>query len=124
MAYRGSINRRKIGAVYEDMAVNYLEKSGYKILERNYGNSYGEIDIIAKKDEVIVFVEIKFRSNNRYGDPLEAVNLHKQHKIIRVAQYYYIKNGYSENVPCRFDVIAIYGDGTIRHEENAFEVRG
>lgn len=117
------INRRKIGKTYEDMAVLYLEKCGYEILERNYRNSYGEIDIIAKKDEVIVFTEIKFRSDNSHGDPLEAVDSHKQHKITKVALYYYVKKGYSENVPCRFDVIAIYGDGTIRHEENAFEMK-
>lgn len=117
------INKRKIGADYESLAVRYLKECGYEILERNYRNSYGEIDVIAKKNEFIVFTEIKFRADNAYGDPLEAVDLRKQHRIIKVALYYYMRKGYSQNVPCRFDVIAIYGDGTIRHEQNAFEMR-
>lgn len=114
-------NKRKIGSYYEEIAIKYLREQGYEILEQNYRNSYGEIDIIAKRDNVIIFAEIKYRTSNLYGDPLEAVDKRKQHRITQVALYYYMKNGYSEEkVPCRFDVIAIYGDGKIRHEINAF----
>lgn len=116
------MNKRQVGTQYEDMAAEYLAEHGYEIVERNYRNAYGEIDMIAKKDGVIIFTEIKFRTTNLWGDPLEAVDRHKQHQIIQVALYYYMKHGYSEDMPCRFDVIAIYGDGTIRHEQNAFEM--
>jgi putative endonuclease len=115
------VNKRKLGAIYEDVAVKYLKEHNYRILERNYRNSYGEIDIIASKNSVIIFTEIKFRTTNINGDPLEAVDFRKQRRISRVAMYYYVTHDYSEDVPCRFDVIAIYGDGTIRHIENAFE---
>jgi putative endonuclease len=70
---------------------------------------------------VIVYVEIKFRSSDRYGDPLEAVDVRKQKRISRVAAYHYARYGAQDAKPCRFDVIGIYGNGCIRHIENAFE---
>ena len=64
--------------------------------------------------------ECKYRSSSKFGDPLEAVNLHKQQKICHTAVNFCVKYGYV-NYPCRFDVIAIYKDGTIKHIKNAFE---
>ncbi|MSS63991.1 YraN family protein [Velocimicrobium porci] len=121
LAKNTRLNKRKIGTKYEEIAVCYLISKGYKIIERNYRNLYGEIDILAKKDSTLLFFEVKFRSDGSYGDPLEAVNHWKQKRISKAALYYYAKNGYAKNLPCRFDVIAIYGDGTINHIENAFE---
>ena len=118
------MNKRKTGAEYENLAAQYLKEQGYTILKQNYRNRFGEIDILAKKDEVLVFVEVKFRSTNACGAPLEAVDMRKQRKISRTALYYYAGHGYEENIPCRFDVIAIYGDGRIQHIENAFEFQG
>ena len=115
------MNTRKTGAEYEAMAARYLKEQGYQILERNYKNRFGEIDILAKKDPELVVVEVKYRSTSCHGDPLEAVDARKQRKICHTASYYYMMHGIAENVPCRFDVIAIYGDGTLRHEKNAFE---
>lgn len=115
------MNTRKTGAEYEELAAHYLKEQGYLILERNYRNRFGEIDILAKKDAQLVIVEVKYRSTAEHGDPLEAVDTRKQKKICRTASYYCMMHGIMENVPCRFDVIAIYGDGTLRHEENAFE---
>lgn len=115
------INKREIGARYETNAVEYLVHKGYRIIERNYRISYGEIDIIAKKDTVLVFFEIKFRRSESYGSPLEAVDTKKQRKICKTALYYYSTHGYSDNIQCRFDVIGIYGDGSIQHIENAFD---
>ena len=76
---------------------------------------------MAKKDGTLVFVEVKFRSGAGYGDPFEAVDPKKRRQICRTALYYYKKRGYSTDRACRFDVIAVYGDRTIRHMENAFD---
>lgn len=114
------LNKRQIGADYEERAVAYLEGKGYHILERNYQNRYGEIDIIAKdKDGVVVYFEIKFRRNSRYGEPVEAVDARKQKKICKTALYHYSGHGYMD-CSCRFDVIGICGE-QIEHIEHAFE---
>lgn len=121
----GRVNKRQLGLEYEECAAEYLEAKGYQILARNYQNQYGEIDIIAKdsKDE-IVYCEIKFRRNNQYGEPIEAVDIRKQRRICKTALYHYARYVYMENQSCRFDVIGIYGDGAIKHIENAFEYKG
>ena len=118
------MNKRLIGAEGETAAVRYLEEHGYQIIKRNYRNRYGEIDIIAELGNVLVFVEVKYRRAGDYGDPLEAVDIRKQRRISKAALYYYSGYGHGWNRPCRFDVVAIYGDGTIRHVENAFEFQG
>lgn len=117
----GEKNKREIGSRYEQKAVSFLEQKGYLVLETNYHNRYGEIDIIADNDGTLVFVEVKYRTSNQYGDPLEAVDQWKQRRICRSALYYCSKQADGVEVPCRFDVIAIYGDHRIRHIENAFE---
>ena len=118
------LNKRQVGTKYETIAAEYLMEKGYKILARNYRNYYGEIDIIAERDGILVYVEIKYRKSAKYGDPLEAVDIRKQRRISRCAAYHYAGYGATRNMPCRFDVIAIYGDGSMRHIENAFEYRG
>lgn len=119
------VNKRQLGIEYEERAVEYLKKKGYQILARNYQNQYGEIDIIAKDEKGgIIYCEIKFRRNNQYGEPIEAVDVQKQRKICKTALYHYARYGYEENQPCRFDVIGIYGDGSIKHIEHAFEYQG
>ena len=115
------MNNRRVGAEKEETAVAYLMNKGYIILKQNYRTTYGEIDIIAKRDSMLVFCEIMYRSGNDYGDPLAAVDRRKQKRISRVALYYYTEQGITEDTPCCFDVIGIYGDGTIRHIENAFD---
>lgn len=114
-------NKREIGGRYEQEAVSFLERKGYLVLETNYRNRYGEIDIIAGKDGLLVFVEVKYRSSSQYGDPLEAVDRWKQRRICRSALYYCSKQADGMEVPCRFDVIGIYGNHQIQHIENAFE---
>lgn len=118
------MNKRRIGAEWETAAARYLEEHGYRIIKRNYRNRYGEIDIIAECGNILVFAEVKYRSAEAYGDPLEAVDIHKQRRICKAALYYYSGYDHGWNRPCRFDVIAIYGDGTIHHVENAFEFQG
>ena len=113
------MNKRQTGAEYEVKAEEYLLGCGYKILERNFRNRSGEIDLIAKKDEQIHFVEVKYRTTSDFGNPLEAVDFRKQNQIRKVAMYYLMKNKLSEWTPCQFDVIAFEGEN-LTHVENAF----
>lgn len=102
----------------EIKAVLFLKQHGYKILETNFKNKIGEIDIIAEKDGVIVFIEVKNRSTYRFGRPIEAVDFRKQNKIKKVAEIYLmIKNKYYNDV--RFDVVEVSNDN-LEHIENAF----
>jgi putative endonuclease len=123
-----TLNKRAIGTKYENMAAGYLEEKGYTILERNHRNKCGEIDIIAyapksEGDDLLVIIEVKYRSGNQCGEPLEAVDYRKQKRISRAALYYFMKKGRSIDSPCRFDVVAINGDDSIEHIKNAFEFR-
>jgi len=112
-------NRRRVGTLYEKRAADYLEKRGYRILERNYRCRKGEIDLIAMDGGTLVFLEVKYRRTGSSGDPAEAVNLPKQRTICRVADYYRITHKIGEQVSCRFDVVAILGE-EIRLYQNAF----
>lgn len=116
-------NKRSIGSRYEAAAAEYLKKQGYRILEQNFCCRSGEIDIIAKQAEYLVFVEVKYRRNESCGNPLEAVDIRKQRRISKTALYYCMRHGYGDTCPCRFDVIAIENDGRLVHLENAFEFR-
>ncbi|OYO76209.1 putative endonuclease [Lachnotalea glycerini] len=114
------MNKRSLGDSYECIALLYLQAEGFEIIERNFRCKMGEIDIIAKKDGYLRFIEVKYRSDKRAGNPEEAVNCKKQRLISRSALYYMMKNGYSTDISCCFDVVAILGN-EIRLYENAFE---
>lgn len=114
------MNKRSVGTVYEKLAGGFLEQQGYEILEYNFRCRMGEIDIVARDGDYLVFVEVKYRSNGRTGSPLEAVDARKQRVISKVASYYCLTHGYGETKPCRFDVIAICGD-EYTLIKNAFE---
>lgn len=101
-------NNRKIGSDYEAAVAYYLEQSGYEILERNYRCKIGEIDLIARDGEYLVFCEVKFRTTRAKGNPMEAVNWKKQQTIIRCAQWYLMEQHLQE-IPCRFDVVGVDG---------------
>ena len=112
--------RHETGRVGEEVACDYVKKLGYEIIEKNYRNKMGEIDIIAKDKNEIVFIEVKSRSNINYGYPCEAVNYKKKRKITNVAKYYILDNSL-EDISVRFDVIEIYlTDKKINHIVNAF----
>lgn len=102
-------NNREIGNEFEDVAAAYLEDGGYAILERNYRNKLGEIDIVAKEGRDLVFIEVKYRLNLEKGDPAEAVHDQKQRRIRNAARGYLYQHRLGEDVPCRFDVVAILG---------------
>ncbi len=112
-------NRRRVGTEQETKVQKYLQEQGYEILARNFYTKHGEIDLIAKKDGYLVFVEVKYRADGRFGAPEEAVDYRKQKKIIAAAQYYLYKNRISFDTPCRFDVAGVTGE-KIRVIENAF----
>lgn len=81
-------NKKAVGKAYEDLATAYLIDKGYKILERNYRCKVGEIDIIAKDKNALIFIEVKYRKTTAFGAPAEAVNYYKQQRIMRSAKWY------------------------------------
>lgn len=117
------MNKRKIEAAHERQAAVFLKQKGYEILEMNYRCRMGEIDLIAKDNEYLVFVEVKYRKNEQAGNPFEAVNYGKQRMISKVAAYYLMRQGFSMEQPCRFDVVGILGN-EMTLIKNAFEYRG
>ena len=117
-ASQKDFHKKLLGLVGEKTAVKYLKSQKYKILETNYKRSTGEIDIIAKDGDYIVFVEVKTRTNDACGMPSEAVNHKKQLKYLKTAEFYLLEKSLND-MPCRFDVIEIL-DGQINHINNAF----
>ncbi|MGX4598880.1 YraN family protein [Faecalimicrobium sp. JNUCC 81] len=114
------MNNKEKGDFGENVALKYLMSKGAKVLEKNYKIKTGEIDIITKLDNQLVFIEVKARSNLRFGYPSEAVNYKKIKKIISTANYYILRNNL-HNEPMRFDVIEIYlNENKINHIVNAF----
>ncbi len=99
--------RHILGKEGENEASIYLQKLGYKIIQKNFRCKQGEIDIIAKDKKEYVFIEVKTRQNLSYGAPCEAVDKHKQNHIWKVAKYY-IYTHKLENAYIRFDVIEVY----------------
>ena len=114
----------KKGREGEELAVRFLKKSGYGIVERNYRCPYGEIDIIARDGKVLVFVEVKARTSGAFGLPKESVGRRKQRHIIRASAEYMAKNGLAES-PARFDVVSIeiesVGGASTELIKNAFD---
>jgi putative endonuclease len=110
------------GRAGEDLAVDYLTKKGYRILDRNYRYAHGEIDIVAEDRNVLVFIEVKARRSKRYGEPEDAITFRKRTVVRRTADGYIYEHNI-EDKDCRFDVIAVdYEPGSpeVRHIENAF----
>ena len=103
------VNTKEIGNKYEDRSVEILIKEGYTILERNYQNRFGEIDIIAKKEKEIVFIEVKYRKTNKFGYGYEAVDRRKILKILKLASYYIQSKKY-QNYKLRFDCMSYLAD--------------
>lgn len=99
--------KQQIGKLGEDLATKYLEEKNYKILTRNFHCKQGEIDIIAKERNEIIFIEVKARTNLHYGRPVEAVTKIKQKHIEKAAEYYLYKNNLANN-NVRIDVIEVY----------------
>ena len=117
----------ELGAWGEDRAAEYLLDAGYRLLRRNFRCRVGEVDLIAQRDGVLAFVEVKLRKNSRYGEAREFVTAGKQRKIRLAASFYLAGNRSAQELQPRFDVMEIYaprgmdGPYTVNYMENAFE---
>lgn len=114
---------RQLGDDGEELAAAYLESKGYIILERNYFFEHAEVDIVAFDESCIVFVEVKMRSSNKYGEPEEYVDELKVENIYKAAEAWLYERK-MDGTPVRFDVVSILHTENnapdIRHFENAF----
>jgi len=112
------VNRSELGTIGENMAADILEKSGYKIICRNYRCRMGEIDIVAEKQGELCFIEVKTRTGSRYGRPCEAVDSRKQEHIRRAAECYLKEMERMGYIPDRigFDIMEI----TAEYMKHAF----
>jgi putative endonuclease len=108
----------------EDLAAGFLLKKGFTILERNYHFGHGELDMIARDGETLVFVEVKTRKSASYGPAEYSITYGKQKQLYHIAQGYMFERKI-ENVPCRFDVVIVEferGRPVFKHYENAFQL--
>lgn len=109
------------GKIGEEMSMTYLLKNEFQVIERNYKFKKGEIDLIAQKNNLLVFVEVKWRSNSDFGFPEESINSNQQKSIIKTAEQYIFEKNWQGNI--RFDVIAITENEEtkeLQHFEDAF----
>ncbi len=115
--------RASLGKLGEDLAVGELERRGYAILARRYRRRGGELDIVARDGETLVFVEVKTREGDAFGDGHEAVTALKRRRMTQIAIDYMMRHRLT-GVPCRFDVVSIRVDGgrpSIELVQNAFD---
>lgn len=121
-------NNRQTGRLAEDLATQALTAKNYQILHRNFQNRYGEIDIIAKDQEILVFVEVKAKKGLNFGSPEEMINPFKLKKVQNMA-IVYLQGSFAhmkgQNLPCRIDVIAVVLSATdelisLTHYENVY----
>ena len=100
---------RTTGTAAEEQAKSYLERQGLKTLERNFHSRRGEIDLVMQEADTLVFVEVRFRKDNRFGSATESVTHRKQQRIIAAARLFLGSRKQWGDAPCRFDVLAISG---------------
>lgn len=112
------IDRKDIGNSGEQQAAEFLTSKGYAIVAMNYRHKRGEIDLIIKKNELLVFVEVKTRNNTQYGTPEQFVSKGQQDLIVETANAYISE--FNWHGPIRFDIVAIIPGKEIRHFEDAF----
>ena len=120
--------RTRFGQYGEDLGVKYLKNKGYLVIDRNFNRKCGELDIITKKDNKIIFVEVKTRDisrNTEQGAGEESVNYYKQKKLLKTAELYILEKKLPENMFWQFDVLSISIDkqakiAKIKHIEDAF----
>ena len=115
---------KDIGSFGEALARDYLISKGYKILNMNFRNKFGEIDNICKKNNLLIFCEIKSRYSNSFGSPIESITCYKQKQIIKLSELYLISKKYY-NFNVRYDIIevifnTITSSHIINHVQDAF----
>ncbi len=112
--------KQKQGDSAEHDALEFLQQAGLKLISKNYRCKFGEIDLILKDGETLIFVEVRYRNTNKFGGAAASVNHHKQQKIMRTAEHYLQKN-YRQPPACRLDVVAIDNNQKIDWIKNAIE---
>lgn len=95
----------------------HLKKHGMKLVEKNYSSRYGEIDLIMREKDTLVFVEVRLRRSTAFGHPAETINASKRERIRKTAEYYLASKGKSFSESCRFDVVTVTGDRTASRTE-------
>jgi putative endonuclease len=118
------VNRVERGRSGEDLAWGHLRRAGYRLVARNLRSRFGEIDLVAERGDMLVFVEVRSRAGTRFGTPLESVDERKRRQIARLAADFLARRRLDDR-RVRFDVVAVeWQDGVpkIYHVENAFEV--
>jgi len=119
-----TLSRTGLGATGEELAISYLKKLGYRIVERNFRCKLGEIDVVAYDGNTLVFVEVRTKKSRHFGSPVSSVSYQKQRKLISLAKFY-IKKHKLFNKSARFDVVGVRfdSDGSYRINliQNAFE---
>ncbi len=99
--------RKQLGDSAEDIARQYLEQKGYRTVQKNFRCKTGEVDLVMLKADTLVFVEVRSRSHNRYGEPLETVNQAKQQKIKKASAYFLYIHPQFANCYCRYDILSV-----------------
>ena len=110
----------RLGRDGEKVAAALLRRAGFELLDRNWRQGRLELDMVCRESGVLVFVEVKYRRDDKMGNPKEAVDRKKQKKISMTASYYLMRKCGRMDIPCRFDVAAVLGE-QIEVVKNAFE---
>jgi len=117
------MSRYNTGILNERLAQTYLESHGLKLEKKNYKVKFGEIDLIMRDKEYLVFVEVRYRCKSNYGSSVESVTPNKQRRIIRTALHYLQKTQQLDAIDCRFDVVGIDHKQEIVWIKDAFQVQ-
>ena len=104
------LTTREQGEYTETLACRFLEGKGFKLIEKNFNCKVGEIDIIMKDNDSLVFVEVRYRRNNNYGSGAESITASKQSKLIKTASLYLQQHAKLNKYPARFDVVSMTGN--------------
>lgn len=110
-----------IGSEIESAACKWLEQQGLAIVERNYRCKLGEIDIVAREGDTIIFIEVRKRSHPGFGDGFSSVDYRKQQKLLRTARRYLQERKYFDQYPCRFDIVSARSATQLEWLRDAFQ---
>lgn len=98
-----------IGYKVEQLVSRYLQKKAFQLIGSNFRCKVGELDLIMKDQEYLVFIEVRYRAQEDYGSGLESIHYYKQRRIIKAAQLYLQCHAWAQNLPCRLDVVSVSG---------------
>ncbi|MEM6405267.1 MAG: YraN family protein [Pseudomonadota bacterium] len=113
------LKQQQAGAIAEQQASRFLQQQGLTELAKNYRCRSGELDLVMQDRETLVFVEVRQRRNTRFGDALESIDIRKQRRVRKAAEYYLLHHTW--HGPCRFDTIGIDATGKLHWIQSAFE---